>query len=314
MSGTHKGWLIYDEAGFKRNKWFAEHLLECAPEYGLELEVKVLPTEGLEYRELTGEKQNQILQKLLGEADLALQVNRKMSAHYEEGHWAIMRVIAPELSRALEAVGWRLLNNAMTAQIGNNKWLTYQNALKWEVPVLETHLLAQYQSQACPSPAHPDAEEVPAYPQVIKAVAGHGGSQVFWADNEQQREQMIRQLLGQGITPEEIICQQACSEPGKDMRVYVLGGKIYRAILRSSNRDFRSNFSLGGQIALAEPTREQRMVIDRLYEKLQFDFVGIDFIMHEGKWILNEIEDVVGTRMIYQLTDKDPVRDYLAYI
>lgn len=310
MSGTHKGWLIYDEVGIKRNKWFAEHLLECAPEYGLELELKILPTEGGEVWELPREKQDSIRDALL------MEVHGKKTTVSEI--FVIMRVIAPRISLALEQLGIRVFNNGITTRVANDKWQTYQKALEWGLPVLDTCLVKE--RTMADGSAEQDVPGLPRvvsrmqYPQVLKAVSGHGGSQVFWADNEQQRTQIIRELTEQGVTPEEIICQQTCSEPGKDMRVYVLGGAIYCAVLRSAKGDFRSNFSLGGQIALAELTREQQRVIDRLYEELQFDFVGIDFIAHEGGWILNEIEDVVGTRMIYQLTDKDPVRDYLAYI
>jgi len=44
------------------------------------------------------------------------------------------------------------------------------------------------------------------------------------------------------------------------------------------------------------------------------DFVGIDFIFSDGKPYLNEIEDVVGTRMLYKLTDLDPAKMYIEYI
>ena len=42
--------------------------------------------------------------------------------------------------------------------------------------------------------------------------------------------------------------------------------------------------------------------------------VGIDFIFHEGKTYINEIEDAVGTRMLYQYTDLQIVDMYMAYI
>lgn len=293
-----KGWLIYDEAGLKRNIWFVEHLLECAPKYGLEPELKVLPTEGMEYRELPVQKQQMILQEFLKDLDAEKQPNGIDGVGSSAYVFAIVRVIAPMLSHALEQHGIRVFNNGMTAQIANDKYLTYRKALEWEIPVLDTCL----------------AEKELDYPQVIKATTGHGGSQVYWVSDAGQKETVLQELLMKGMNKKEIICQRPCSDPGKDMRVYVLGGEIYGAVLRSSDKDFRSNFSLGGQIALAEPTEEQRQVIKRLYDKLHFDFVGIDFIAHEGAWMLNEIEDVVGTRMVYQLTDKDPVQDYLRCI
>ena len=54
--------------------------------------------------------------------------------------------------------------------------------------------------------------------------------------------------------------------------------------------------------------------INKLREALDFDFVGVDFIRHDGRWVLNEIEDVVGTRMIYALTDIDAADKYIDYI
>ena len=38
---------------------------------------------------------------------------------------------------------------------------------------------------------------------------------------------------------------------------------------------------------------------------MKFDFAGIDLIFHEGRPVLNEIEDVVGSRMLYAHTDLD---------
>lgn len=310
----YKGWLIYDEAGFKRNKWFAEHLLEGASEYGLELELKVLPTEGAEYRELPTQKQEMILGELLADVHEPEQTNGIGGACSSPCRFAIVRVIAPKLSLALEQKGIRLFNNSVTARIANDKWLTYRKALEWDIPVLDTGLADTHRMQEGTEPINVTAGKELDYPQIIKATTGHGGHQVYWASDAGQKKAILQELFRQGVQAGEIIYQKPCSNPGKDMRVYVLGGEIYCAVLRSSDRDFRSNFSLGGEIALAEPTQEQERVIKRLYEKLHFDFAGIDFIIHEGEWILNEIEDVVGTRMIYQLTDKDPVRNYLAYI
>lgn len=304
---AYKGWLIYDEAGWTRNKWFAEHLAECAPKCGLELELKILPTDGKEWREVAGELQSKILRQIISE--------RKETG---EPDFAIVRVIAPQLSQVLEEKGVRLFNNARTARITNNKWTTYEKALQWGMSVLETKLLGKIGREECGCDVAVGCGELSGngftYPIVIKAVAGHGGSQVYWAEDGERQEKILQELLGQGLTAEEIILQKPCSEPGKDMRVYVLGEKIYQAVLRTSPRDFRSNFSLGGEITLTEVTDEQRTIIERLYQELQFDFVGIDFISHDGQWILNEIEDVVGTRMLYQLTDRDVVQDYLAYI
>jgi hypothetical protein len=40
----------------------------------------------------------------------------------------------------------------------------------------------------------------------------------------------------------------------------------------------------------------------------------VDFLFHQGRLLFNEIEDAVGTRMLYALGERDIVRDYLAFI
>ena len=42
--------------------------------------------------------------------------------------------------------------------------------------------------------------------------------------------------------------------------------------------------------------------------------MGIDFVFDNGKIIFNEIEDVVGSRMVYTYTDIDIVDIYIKYL
>jgi glutathione synthase/RimK-type ligase-like ATP-grasp enzyme len=93
-----------------------------------------------------------------------------------------------------------------------------------------------------------------------------------------------------------------------------MGDKILAPIRRESKCDFRSNFSLGGNVTIGIVDDEILNIISKLRHALGFDFVGIDFIRHNKEWILNEIEDVVGTRMLYSITDIDAANEYIKYI
>ncbi len=304
----NKGWLIYDEAGIRRNQWFAGHLQEMASDRGMQLTLKELPTGGKEWWQLEQTARVQLLQELLEQWK-------------QEGmpDYVIMRVIAPELTQALEMAGVRTFNNGRTARIANDKWLTYECLTAWGIPVLATTRALSLQNSGTVCRKHLPGETgqegtALSYPVVVKAVAGHGGSQVYLAENVEQYADVLDQLRKEGVSQSQIIVQTFCDEPGKDLRVYVLGGEVYEAVLRSCETDFRSNFSLGGSIQLTTVTAEQKQVIAKLCQELQFDFVGVDFIRHQGQWVCNEIEDVVGTRMLYELTKKDAAAEYLDYI
>lgn len=208
--------------------------------------------------------------------------------------YAIVRVINQELRTFLENNNVRTFNNYKTATICNDKYETYLIGKKLSIPVMETYLLN---------------ENKLSFPYIIKSVDGHGGKEVFMIKNEE--EQNIKDML----INKKVISQKIASNLGVDTRVYVLGGKIVCAIERRNSNDFRSNFSLSGKAYLKETIKEEwTKIINKIYQELDCDFVGVDFIEDEGKVILNEIEDVVGTRMIYSETNIDIVRLYLEYI
>ncbi|MBR4483682.1 MAG: hypothetical protein IKO97_00630, partial [Erysipelotrichaceae bacterium] len=84
--------------------------------------------------------------------------------------------------------------------------------------------------------------------------------------------------------------------------------------MRSSDSDFRANFKLGGNAEIVDVPADVERMVKTIVPELMPDFVGIDFIFSDGKPYLNEIEDVVGTRMLYKLTDLDPAKMYIEYI
>ena len=60
---------------------------------------------------------------------------------------------------------------------------------------------------------------------------------------------------------------------------------------------------------VAQMTAEEKAA-----QLLQVSLVGVDFVFHQGKPYLNEIEDAVGTRMLYQFTDVQIVEEYMDLI
>ena len=100
----------------------------------------------------------------------------------------------------------------------------------------------------------------------------------------------------------------------QDLRVWLLGGKIYAACLRRSATDFRSNYCLGGSAAVYPLSPAERAQVSDIAALVQADYYAIDFVRHQGRWVFNELEDTVGARMLYDLTSLDPLADYCRYI
>ena len=85
-------------------------------------------------------------------------------------------------------------------------------------------------------------------------------------------------------------------------------------MLRVSSNEFRSNYCLGGNASRYNLTEEEEQIVATVINNLDIGFAGIDIMFDKGRPVLNEIEDNVGSRMLYALTDIDPVDLYLDHI
>ena len=101
---------------------------------------------------------------------------------------------------------------------------------------------------------------------------------------------------------------------GKDLRVWVIGGKIICSVLRVSKTDFRSNYCLGGEAVPYALSQSETELIKKIISLVKGDYYGIDFVFNNGKIVFNELEDTVGARMVYAKTDIDIISLFAEYI
>ena len=205
--------------------------------------------------------------------------------------FAVCRFIAPEVTKKLVEKGVRCFNNSFVSEICNDKLKTYEYVSEKGIEIMPV--------------LNRDCEE---FPVVVKSKNGHGGTEVFMVENHRE---LVEKL---DVLKDNYVIQKPCNNLGRDVRVYVIGGKIITAMLRISDKDFRSNFCLGGRAEVYNLSDEEREKVEKVIRLFDFDFVGIDFIFNNGKMVFNEIEDVVGSRMVYTYTDIDIVEMYVDYI
>ena len=208
---------------------------------------------------------------------------------------AIVRTPAPEFSAALSEKGVKVYNSAALSAIANDKMNTYLYFLEKGIRMPETYLVN-------------DAFRPPFYPIVLKPAGGHGGRGVKMINSENEYFDYIK-----GAS-EKCIAQRPVTDLGKDLRVYVIGGRIFAAMLRTSKTDFRSNFCLGGKAEVYSLSKEERSEAEKIISFLDKGYFGVDFMFDNGRIIFNELEDVVGARMLYTHTSLDPVGAFVDFI
>ncbi len=269
-------WLVYEGHNVARNQFFIDRWADAAKQAGIS--VVLVLEDDLTY---------------------GIRGNRPFLQH-QSGlclpDAAVMRLNRPILTAHLELMGVPVFNNEKVARICNDKRLTHQ-FIAGVAPMMDTVFLRGDEKES-PFP----------YPAVVKAAHGCGGRQVFLA---QDAEAFMAALSA--IYPDSALVQPLCDTPGADVRIYVLGNRIRKVMMRRSANDFRSNLNQGGDAVPYELGQDTLRTVHDIISLFDFGLVGVDFIIHQGRLVFNEIEDAAGTRMLYA-SGIDIVREYLEYI
>ncbi len=277
-------WLLYDDIDFAVNQGFGRMMQERGEPLGLKVEAVVLSAVDLGMDADGNPVCFKNGQPARPNAVLSRQRDALVSEHFER-------------------MGIPVFNNSLVCRICNDKRATYQ--FLQGLPMPETVFFRA------------DAKEPPAgtvFPVVLKPACSHGGDRVLVANNVDEWKAAASRIL-----PEPALQQSVVTEAGHDLRVYVLGGKILAGVMRTARTGVVSNFKQGGHVALHELTCEERKlaqsVIDR-FEKAgaPLHMAGVDLLYDRGRPVIGEVEDVVGSRMLYNTSTIDIVALYLEHI
>jgi gamma-F420-2:alpha-L-glutamate ligase len=156
-------------------------------------------------------------------------------------------------------------------------------------------------------PSHPPLP----FPFILKEATGRGGQEVFLIADEASWQNTVPKVK----TNDLLIQSTVNIQLGKDVRVFIIGKQIIAAVLRENKCDFRANFKLGGSATLFDLTEEMRTLITTIVNHFDFGLVGIDFLLNKkGEFVFNEIEDVVGSRILSVTTNINLLEYYVAFI
>ncbi len=187
--------------------------------------------------------------------------------------------------------GIKTFNNALTNKTANDKYLTYEFLKENDLPYIETYL------------------EPKSFPCIMKSVSGHGGQEVFFVKTIEEVNQIKSEHPNLKFIFQEFL------ENNGDVRIYVLNKKVMVSIKRKSQVDYRNNYSLGGEVTLFQPSQEMVESAIKVAALLEADFIGVDFLLTKEGYKIIELEDPVGSRMVYKLKPElDIIKQYVEHI
>lgn len=198
------------------------------------------------------------------------------------------------LSRLLEQMGIPVFNGSTVCEICNHKQKTH--LFLQGLPMADTVFL----------PRDSDALMPMMPPVIVKPAGGHGGESVTVCHNDTEYDRAL--LISDR---DDVLVQRVVGGAGRDLRLYVVCGEIVAGVMRTARSGVISNFKRGGDVAAHTPTAEERalgeLVIRRFADAgAPLMYAGVDLLYEkDGSPLIGEVEDVVGSRMLYATSNID---------
>jgi ribosomal protein S6--L-glutamate ligase len=141
-------------------------------------------------------------------------------------------------------------------------------------------------------------------PLIVKLLEGTQGKGVVIAETKKAAESVINAFksLNANILVQEFIKEAN----GKDIRCFVIDGKVVAAIQREAlPGEFRANIHLGGTASIIKPTAEEKRIAIKAAKAMDLKVAGVDIIRSSKGPLLLEVNSSPGLEGIENATNKD---------
>lgn len=218
--------------------------------------------------------------------------------------FVVMRTYDTVLSRWFERLGIPVVNTSASMEICKDKMLTHEVLAGAGVPTPATVYAegAEY-----------DYAELAALfgsgRFIVKRTDGAKGEDVYLVHGGEELAAAVRQCRGRCICQEFI-----ASSFGRDVRVWVIGGRVAGAVMRYSETSFLSNFSQGGSVRSFDlPEDAARLAVESA-ALTGAAFAGIDLLFGDDGFIVNEVNGNAGFRTLSRVGRNDIPKELFSYI
>lgn len=211
--------------------------------------------------------------------------------------------------RHLEKMGVFVVNSSQSIETAKDKLHTLQMLAANKIPIPKT-ILAKL-------PLNIDfIEKYFTYPLIIKTLSGSEGKGVFLCENREQLEDFINFIEVSKDVNVNITLQEFFeSSKGRDIRVFVLGGRTIGAMLRIAKEGkIKANFSAGGEVSSFELKPEVEWLAVESARVIGLDIAGVDILFNGDTYVVSEVNSSPGFKGFEKATGINIPQEIYHYI
>lgn len=147
-------------------------------------------------------------------------------------------------------------------------------------------------------------EMVDGAPLIVKLLEGTQGRGVVLAETKKAAESVINAF--KSLRANLLVQEFVKEADGKDLRCFVIGGKVVASIQRTAAPgEFRANIHQGGSASIVKITPKERALAVKAAKTLGLEVAGVDIIRSKKGPLLLEVNSSPGLEGIEGATKKD---------
>jgi gamma-F420-2:alpha-L-glutamate ligase len=152
------------------------------------------------------------------------------------------------------------------------------------------------------------------FPVVIKTISGARGFGVHLCESPAALRDLM-ELLSIHQNVHGLILQEFVAQSfGRDLRVFVLGGRVIGCMKRLSSGGFKANYSLGGTVESYSMTEEIQYLSLAATDLFNLDIAGIDLLFTSDGYTICEANSSPGFKGMEEATGSDIASQIINYI
>ncbi len=197
-------------------------------------------------------------------------------------------------------------NNLLVHKYSINKLSDFIKLAKANIPVPESYHLHSYEK----------FESIAGklgFPFIIKLTRTGKGSGIYKIDNLNELKEFIEIRENEGIEAKRYLLQKFVDYK-YDLRVLIIGEKIFCMQRIPKENEFRANFSLGGSVEVFDLSKDDEGLARRAMEAVNLEIAGVDLLIgKDDRRFILEVNHTPGMLGMEKATGLNITKIYLEY-
>lgn len=209
--------------------------------------------------------------------------------------------------RQLERLNVYCCNSSETIEIVKDKLQMHQLLAHSNLPTPKTMLVK------FPVDLNVVKHEI-GFPVILKNITGTDGSGIYLCESESKFNDLMDLIYSNNAKANIILQEFIQKSHGKDLRIFVLGGKVIGCMKRCSETGFKANVALGAQVEPFTLTPEVEWLATETARMVDLDVAGIDLLFDACGYRICEANSSPGFKALERIVGETIAEKMLDYI